>query len=108
MVVETHGRASHNEKLKMKQFVVVAYDITNDKRRQKIAKALETYGIRSNFSVFECVITESQLKAMQVKLNKIADPHSDCILYYYLCKLCVGKREVFGRQLGIRSEIVWV
>lgn len=92
----------------MKQFIVVAYDITNNKRRKKIAKVLETFGIRSNFSVFECVLTESQVKTMQYQLNKIADPKSDCILYYYLCKSCVEKREVFGRQLGFRSEIVWV
>ena len=92
----------------MKQFVVVAYDISDDKRRQKIAKALVNFGVRSNFSVFECVLTESQVKTMQKQLNKMADPKTDCILYYYLCKSCVGKREVFGRQLGYRSEIVWV
>ncbi|MEI6139087.1 MAG: CRISPR-associated endonuclease Cas2 [Mariniphaga sp.] len=92
----------------MKQFIIVAYDIGDNKRRLKIAKTLETYGVRSNFSVFECVLTESQMKTMQKRLNKIADPSTDCILYYYLCKSCVGKREVFGRQLGFRSEIVWV
>ena len=92
----------------MKQFLVVAYDISDNKRRQKIAKTLEKYGIRSNFSVFECVLTESQVKTLQNRLNKIANPHLDCILYYYLCKLCVEKREAFGQQLGYRSEIIWV
>jgi len=92
----------------MKQFVVVAYDISDDKRRQKIAKTLVDFGVRCNFSVFECVLTESQIKTMKERLNKIADPKSDCILYYYLCKSCVGKREVFGRQLDLRSEIVWI
>lgn len=37
----------------MKQFIVVAYDISDDKRRQKIAKILLNYGVRSNYSVFD-------------------------------------------------------
>lgn len=92
----------------MKQFVVVAYDISDDKRRQKVAKTLVDYGIRCNFSVFECVLSQSQISTMQKRLSKIIDSKSDCILYYYLCKSCVGKREVLGQQLGLRSEIVWV
>lgn len=92
----------------MKQFVVIAYDICDDKRRQKVAKVLVGYGIRSNFSVFECLITETQIKTMQKRLNKIVDSKSDCILYYYLCKTCVGKREFSGKHYEISSEVIWI
>jgi len=33
--------------------VVVAYDISNDKRRNKVAKCLQGYGERVNFSIQE-------------------------------------------------------
>jgi CRISPR-associated protein Cas2 len=92
----------------MKQFIVVAYDISDDRRRQQVAKTLTNFGVRCNFSVFECALTESQIKTMQKRLNKIADPQGDSILYYYLCKSCLIKREVFGQQSGLRSEIVWI
>ena len=92
----------------MKQFVVVAYDISDDKRRQRFAKTLTNFGVRCNYSVFECLLTESQIKTMQKRLNKIVDSREDCILYYYLCKSCVCKRETMGQQSGLRSEIVWV
>lgn len=41
---------------------VISYDISNDKIRTKIAKELENYGRRVQFSVFECRISLSQFK----------------------------------------------
>ncbi len=48
----------------MKQFMVVAYDIADDRRRQKIAKVLEQFGLRCNESVFECLLTEAKIQKM--------------------------------------------
>jgi CRISPR-associated protein Cas2 len=92
----------------MKQFIVVAYDISDDRRRQKIAKILVNYGVRSNFSVFECYLTETQIKTIKSRLEKIIDTKTDCVLYYYLCKGCVGKKEVVGLNVKDNSEVVWV
>ena len=35
-------------------YVVVSYDITNDRRRLKVMKTLEGFGERVQYSVFEC------------------------------------------------------
>jgi CRISPR-associated protein Cas2 len=92
----------------MKQFVVVAYDISDDRRRQKIAKALMQYGLRCNESVFECLLTDSKLLKMKQQLMKIVDEKKDSILFYYLCMPCVMKRENFGYRPEIVPEIVMV
>jgi CRISPR-associated protein Cas2 len=34
--------------------VVVSYDISDDKRRRKVAQIMEGYGYRVQYSVFEC------------------------------------------------------
>ncbi|NJN76802.1 MAG: CRISPR-associated endonuclease Cas2 [Synechococcaceae cyanobacterium RL_1_2] len=39
---------------------VVTYDITDNKRRQKVAHILEGYGSRVQFSVFECHLSRKQ------------------------------------------------
>ena len=49
--------------------VVVAYDIAYNKRRNKIAKCLEGYGIRVNYSVFECVLKPGSLNFNFNKVN---------------------------------------
>lgn len=92
----------------MKQFMVVAYDIADNRRRQKIAKVLEQYGIRCNESVFECLLTEARIQKMQELLMKLADKDDDIILYYYLCLPCVMKRECIGKRTGFAPEIVIV
>jgi len=92
----------------MKQFMVVAYDIADNRRRSKIARVLEQYGIRCNESVFECLLTESRIQKMQQLLLKLADSDEDSILYYYLCLPCVMKRECIGRRPGFAPEIVTV
>ena len=43
---------------KKKDFWVIAYDIADDCRRSRIVKHIEKYGIRVNYSVFECMLTD--------------------------------------------------
>lgn len=92
----------------MKQFIVVAYDIADNRRRRKIAKTLEQFGLRCNESVFECLLTEAKIQNMKQKLSKLANEGEDSILYYYLCLPCVMKRECIGRRPGFKPEIVMV
>ena len=76
---------------KNKTFWVIAYDITNDLRRSRIVKIIEKSGIRVNYSVFECMLTETQLKKLQEKIAKIINPSEDRIIYYPLCINCYSK-----------------
>jgi len=90
-----------------KQFVVIAYDISANKRRIKVAKILEKYGYRTNYSVFECLITPTQLSALKEELAQSIKPVKDIILVYYLCKDCVDKRTQIRGQKD-KSSIVKV
>jgi CRISPR-associated protein Cas2 len=90
----------------MKQFLVVAYDISDDKRRNKIAKTLEKYGLRCNESVFECVLTESNAMKLRTKLEKLIHAKDDSVLIYYLCKPCVVKRDALGSKPDFKEEII--
>ena len=39
-----------------KAFVVIAYDITEDKRRNRVVKVLKKYGRAINMSVYACIV----------------------------------------------------
>ena len=41
---------------------LVSYDIESDRLRKKISDTLENYGIRIQYSVFECEISEQRYK----------------------------------------------
>jgi CRISPR-associated protein Cas2 len=76
-------------------FLLISYDIENDKTRNRVAKTLEDHGTRVQFSVFECNLTDAQYAALKKKLAKLIKPE-DSIRYYRLCQECVKNVEIVG------------
>ena len=54
-------------------FVLVAYDISSTRRRNKIAKVLSRYGDRVNLSVFECEFKTAAQFFLEEVFNEIQD-----------------------------------
>ncbi|MGQ9569591.1 MAG: CRISPR-associated endonuclease Cas2 [Thermodesulfovibrionales bacterium] len=80
----------------MKQYIIIAYDITDDERRNKVSDILSAYGQRVNKSVFECFLKEKDIHNIKRKIEKIIKRNEDIVLYYYLCKDCIEKTERLG------------
>ncbi|MCS7179855.1 MAG: CRISPR-associated endonuclease Cas2 [bacterium] len=77
-------------------FIVISYDIQDDKKRYKVSQILENYGTRVQYSVFECIIEEEQLKEIQEKTSNIIDKKNDSIRFYKICEGCLKKIEIIG------------
>lgn len=84
----------------MMQFILVTYDIENDRRRMKIHKLLEGYGLAVQYSVFECFISEEDYAGMCLRLQKLLDPKHpiDSVRYYVLCRNCVERVDIDGNR----------
>jgi CRISPR-associated protein Cas2 len=67
---------------------VVAYDISDDRRRLRLFKVLKRYGMSVQESVFECHLDANQFVRMQQDVEKVIDPQLDQVRYYNLCPLC--------------------
>ncbi len=82
--------------MQSKQFMVISYDISNDRRRRKVMKIMEDFGKRVQYSVFECRL----LPAEAAKLKKRRRPHvrevQDSIRFYSISADDVGRIEVMG------------
>lgn len=74
-----------------KIYCVVAYDIAEHKRRNRIVKLIEPYGCRINYSVFECMFTMAQLIQLQQKLEQMIIKDDDQIAIYPICVDCYTK-----------------
>jgi CRISPR-associated protein Cas2 len=77
-------------------FVVISYDIEDDKKRYKVSQILENYGTRVQYSVFECIINEQQLKEIKEKTKNIIDKEKDSIRVYIICENCLKKIDIIG------------
>jgi CRISPR-associated protein Cas2 len=80
----------------MEKYIVVAYDIADDKRRNKICDILSGYGQRVNYSVFECFLRERDILKLKSRIERYMKKGEDIVLYYYLCKDCLDKIERIG------------
>ncbi|HIK11915.1 MAG TPA: CRISPR-associated endonuclease Cas2 [Oscillatoriaceae cyanobacterium M33_DOE_052] len=76
--------------------VVISYDVSEDKRRNKIHKVLKSYGQRVQYSVFECQLTDTQYAKLRSRLSKLIKPEEDNIRFYSLCACCFGKVDRIG------------
>ncbi|NTU52819.1 MAG: CRISPR-associated endonuclease Cas2 [Chlorobiaceae bacterium] len=78
-------------------FLLISYDICDTKRLPKVAKLLEGYGNRVQYSVFECILTERQYRELQRRLLRLIRPEEDSVRFYRLCESCRADIEIFGQ-----------
>ncbi len=79
--------------------VLVVYDIPDDKRRTKLSKFLEGYGIRVQLSVFECFLSLEEMRQLHERVQKRVKLEEDNVRFYWI------SREAVSRVLTIGSEI---
>jgi len=91
-----------------KRFVVVAYDISVDRRRTKLHNTLLDFGTPVQYSVFECWLTPAQVKQMRAKVRKVIRPRKDHVRYYFLCAACAERIETtqVGEVTRVKEAIV--
>jgi CRISPR-associated protein Cas2 len=68
---------------------LVAYDVRDDQRLRRVAKLMEGYGSRVQFSVFRCRLTTKMRAEMLWRLDQIMDD-ADSLLVIPLCDDCAG------------------
>lgn len=92
----TQPQKSGNSLRRRRQWMVVSYDITDDRRRTKVMKTLAGYGQRVQYSVFECEVRPAQVDELQRRLRRIIRPEQDSVRFYPLCEECLGKVITLG------------
>ena len=79
--------------------VIVVYDISDNKRRTKLANFLEGYGRRVQYSVFECFLSYPQVEVLYEKVQKRVKPEEDNVRFYWISKSCAAKTLTIGSDI---------
>lgn len=85
-------------------FWIVSYDIPNDKRRSKVAKILEGYGRRAQYSVFECEIDDEKREKLERALQREIDAEEDDIRFYPMNRADLKRVRLLGRAELYRAR----
>ncbi len=78
-------------------FYLLTYDISDDKRRLKIAKIMESVGDRVQHSVFEAYLTQTELDKVLKRVKKVLIEKDDSLRIYQLCAACREKVRTEGQ-----------
>ncbi|MBN1920068.1 MAG: CRISPR-associated endonuclease Cas2 [Anaerolineae bacterium] len=90
--------------MSQRQFILVVYDISNDKRRTKLHDALLDFGTPVQYSVFECLLAQEDVVRMRKAVRKVIRPRTDQVRFYSLCASCVAKIEITSGVEVLREE----
>lgn len=77
-------------------FYVVAYDISDDRRRTKVHRILSGFGQWTQYSLFECFVTAKERLLLRDKLDRVLEPDEDSVRFYPLCEQCLRKVKTVG------------
>ncbi len=75
--------------MREKNLYLVFYDIRDTKRWRRIYRKLKGYGIRVQYSVFRCRLSERSMQRMRWELEKILDKEDD-LMVIRLCPRCAS------------------
>ena len=63
---------------------IVAYDISDDKRRTRVSKRLESFGDRLQYSVFTCDLNDRERIDLSTSLETLINQREDQVIFVSL------------------------
>ena len=77
-------------------FVLICYDIEEDRTRTRLAKKLKNFGPRVQKSVFEADVQPEEFERLDKLLGEVKLEENDSIRLYRLCGECVKGVKIWG------------
>ena len=68
----------------MRRYYLLAYDVTSDRRRARILKAVKAHGIGGQKSAHECWLSGAERRELMRRLKALAHPQEDRLLLLHL------------------------
>jgi CRISPR-associated protein Cas2 len=82
--------------MKATTLTIVTYDISDDKRRTKLHKLLQGFGQWTQYSLFECFLTDKEWVRLRHEIDQLCVDSEDSVRIYRLCLDCRDRVETIG------------
>jgi len=87
---------------------IVAYDISDQKRLRQIAKFCEEWGVRVQYSIFECRLEADRFDDFWLELLERIDASVDRVVAYKVCAACAKEVLSAGQQQHYEKVVCYV
>jgi len=86
---------------------VIAYDISDDHRRSRVAATLQAYGDRIQRSVFLATVDDGQLAEVRQRIDAIINPATDSVYVFRQCAACWDAVGIHGQATVVDEPLCW-
>jgi len=59
---------------------IIAYDISSNKRRRRVFRILKGWSLDSQYSLFECLLSQREAEELFIQLTDLLDEETDTLL----------------------------
>lgn len=87
---------------------LVGYDIANQKRLVQVAKTCEDYGVRVQYSFFECRLDEDTFDTFWLELLEIIDDSEDRLVAYRIDAKSARRTLTAGTMVCAEKVILYL
>lgn len=87
------------------ELIVVCYDVADDRRRRRLVRVLEGYGVRVQESVFECWLDAPQQREMEGRARAVLDAGADRLVCRSLTPADHALIVCLGRGASVTEDI---
>ena len=84
--------------------MIVAYDIADPKRLNKVAKIIKDYGFRVQKSIFEVTVDNKRFIEMKARIEYEINHEEDGVKFFPLCRKCAESIENIGNGIFIDPD----
>ena len=87
---------------------LVAYDITDHRRLARVARVCEDFGVRVQYSLFECRLEEAEFEDFWLKLLCEIDEAEDRLVAYKIDARCARETLTAGTMVCSEKVVCYV
>lgn len=102
--MENYFWNTEESNIEKKLYILVIYDIVDNRRRNKFAKKMNGYGFRVQKSAFEAMVTDNLYQKLLAEIPFLISPEQDSIRVYKIRGS--GEVRLFGMNRTIENEEV--
>ncbi len=104
MLMENYFWETEDNNYTKKIFLLIIYDIVDNKRRNKFFKEMKAFGFHVQKSAFEALVNDKLFHKLQRKIPKLIDSSVDSVRMYRMTGY--GEVDLFGQNTKIEAEDV--
>src|SRR5205823_3542462 len=87
---------------------VIAYDVCDPKRLAKAARICEDYGVRVQYSIFECYLEPDAFDELWLNLLEVIDEDEDRLVAYKIDARCAKETETAGTMICSEKAVCYL